>query len=151
MKVKYVAIRKDFSEEGNEIEFTVVFEEKIGKRWKELNDFQRYIEAYEPEKTLIEFVGGDDDIADQLSLWNGEMPYPFISLRESGKLEISDAFAEAIKAKIMPKVYIETDEDLSASDVFIRNTINDMQRLCRQVKKGYITLTDFREKAQKLI
>lgn len=65
------------------------------------------------DESLIEFVGEKADIVDQLVMWNRDVPNPFISLRSDGTIEISDEFAEAIKAKIMPKCEIANADTLS--------------------------------------
>lgn len=115
-------------------------------------DIRDYIEAYEPGKPkvdepgkpLIEFVEDKTDIVDQLVMYYNDIPISFISLREDGTFAISDDFAEAIKAKIMPKVdVLESDfESWSESDVYTNEQY--AKRRCEVAIKNHEKLEKIR-------
>lgn len=81
---------------------------KIPRRWG-LDKFAKYIEAYDPEKPMIGVVEEkkievpSQDCEVRLDFRFRDKVYDYISCDQDGKITISDEFAEAINAKIMPK------------------------------------------------
>lgn len=80
----------------------------------DVNKFNAYIEAYDPEKCKTEINTNDKVSIDgpPKSIWNqvGDGVFGLVFVNKEGELSISDEFAEAIKAKIlvsndMPKNY----------------------------------------------
>jgi hypothetical protein len=71
-----------------------------------LNDLIDHIKAYDPEKPKksAELILDNDETVDAIILNNQDRDNVYIlTLNRGGKINISDEFAEAIKAKLMPK------------------------------------------------